>query len=396
LLPVKENYTRHLCYRVLRTLYHYSERVRSTPYSEYTVWQQYHVPVVLGVPGTGTGSSTVSIFYRIHTKTIMVVKVDNERSSSRQDKASLNDHIFEQIQVNLQSLRDMNDVTTEDLLRMYHDQISRMVITEKVHSALISDPFQHLKENIPDEIMSNIVDCIHVVSHHSVTTMDGYVRTEAIVRLSSKHHDVATNKKRPRKGVNCLCEFIELQFTYLRTSMLVDTSTISYNIDMIRSSSNKPPIPLLWINIYAANNVPSSVAINMCDNSSDDNEWSDIDSDSTDRNSNDSLHRKQALSGDVNGDIETDTLHKVNINCLGSTREITSSNVDRYEAGMDLCVMKQVVQFLQQPCISSSVDINTEFDDATMFFFLMTFPFYEHEWDIVGYLLKAMFDGDVE
>ena len=29
-----------------------------------------------------------------------------------------------------------------------------------------------------------------------------------------------------------------------------------------------------------------------------------------------------------------------------------------------------------------------------MFHFLLTFPFYEHEWDIAGFLLNALFDDD--
>ena len=35
-------------------------------------------------------------------------------------------------------------------------------------------------------------------------------------------------------------------------------------------------------------------------------------------------------------------------------------------------------------------------DDLTAFFILMTFPYYEHEWDMVGLVLDAVFgmDGD--
>jgi hypothetical protein len=35
-------------------------------------------------------------------------------------------------------------------------------------------------------------------------------------------------------------------------------------------------------------------------------------------------------------------------------------------------------------------------DESTAFFILMTFPFYEQEWDIVGYVLDEVFghEGD--
>ena len=34
--------------------------------------------------------------------------------------------------------------------------------------------------------------------------------------------------------------------------------------------------------------------------------------------------------------------------------------------------------------------------EGTAFFILMTFPFYEHEWDLVGYLLEETFGDDEE
>ena len=35
-------------------------------------------------------------------------------------------------------------------------------------------------------------------------------------------------------------------------------------------------------------------------------------------------------------------------------------------------------------------------NEATAFFLLMTLPFYEHEWDIVGYVLDTVFGGGEE
>ena len=38
----------------------------------------------------------------------------------------------------------------------------------------------------------------------------------------------------------------------------------------------------------------------------------------------------------------------------------------------------------------------TSLNEATAFFLLMTLPFYEHEWDIVGYVLDTVFGGEEE
>ena len=42
--------------------------------------------------------------------------------------------------------------------------------------------------------------------------------------------------------------------------------------------------------------------------------------------------------------------------------------------------------------------MNINFNEQSVFYFLLTFPFYEHEWDISGFLLTALFDdeGDYE
>jgi hypothetical protein len=302
-------------------------------------------------------------------------------SSLQRDKGSLNDQISEHIKQSVQYFGDSDEATIEDILRMYFDQISMMLITEQVRSAFALDPFQHLKEHIPNGTMTKIMDSLDVVSHDSVRTLDGYVRNEAIVRFSVKKYDVVANKKRPRmKEINSSCDTMELQFRYLRTSMLVDTSTISYNIDLLTTTNNikAAPMPLLWININAASNVPSNgKAINMCDTENNDDQWSDVNDDDSNNSTN----------PDVT--VKTSTAEKGDMDSI-------YSNVDRYEAGMDPDVAAHLEQFLQQPNYQLSMDVTTAYNDITLFFFLMTFPFYEHEWDVVGFLLTAVFDSDVE
>ena len=39
--------------------------------------------------------------------------------------------------------------------------------------------------------------------------------------------------------------------------------------------------------------------------------------------------------------------------------------------------------------------MNINFNEQSVFYFLLSFPFYEHEWDISGFLLTALFDDEV-
>ena len=47
---------------------------------------------------------------------------------------------------------------------------------------------------------------------------------------------------------------------------------------------------------------------------------------------------------------------------------------------------ENVVKFLDK--------VNMNFNEQSVFYFLLTFPFYEHEWDVCGFLLTALFDDD--
>lgn len=342
-----------------------------------------------------------------------------------------------------------HEVTTEDVLRIYQDQISNMVVTEQIRSALKMDPFQQLKENIPSKCMDGIINSIRVVSHHSVKTMEGYVRTEAIIALSSHDFESNTsdtlrvtskrssktqfNKKRPRthpSGTSNGMGEIKLRFTYVRTSMTsINPCTVSYTIDVCSTAASNGthdhrPKPLLWVHIYAAGVVPSShdtshaININNADNTDDDDQWSDTDDDEEEENvqctNEESIHcdsiSRHASTGSCNSatqstifvasvndetkEIKSDKIIKHSENSSNSSSN-QKQNKDRFEAGMDPDVVAILVSHLVSLSSDNDENVTTgTFADITMFFFLMTFPFYEHEWDLVGFLLQAVFDSD--
>jgi hypothetical protein len=330
-----------------------------------------------------------------------------------------------------------HDATTQDILRMYQDEVSSMFVTEQVRSALTLDPFQHLKENIPPKCLERIINSMRVVSHHSVKTTEGYVRTEAIVALTRQDVTVNSstqdalkitpnknctdkfNKKRPRTHPSDSIGGINLHFTYIRTSMTsIHPCTVSYTIDLCHSAAPNEthdyrPKPLLWIHIYAAGVVPAShdtsLAININD---DDDQWSDIDDDeesvqSDDKQSMLSLSKAQHVSTSSgaavtkSSTIASSAIHNAGLDITKNIEHGENSNsnnqkLDRYEAGMDPDNVALLVSHLivMSTVSSENEDHLAGLGDITIFFLLMTFPFYEHEWDLVGFLLQAVFDND--
>ena len=51
--------------------------------------------------------------------------------------------------------------------------------------------------------------------------------------------------------------------------------------------------------------------------------------------------------------------------------------------------------FVDPQCIVGFLDrVNMNMNEQSVVYFLLTFPFYEHEWDMSGFVLSSMFDGD--
>jgi hypothetical protein len=329
---------------------------------------------------------------------------------------------------------------------MYQDQVSNMFITEQIRSALTLDPFQHLRENIPHKRLERLINNIGVVSYHSVKTMEGYVRTEAIVALAHNNDissttgsnisslaDVCTtspnsrypnhndkfNKKRRRTDQLQTAAGCNLHFTYVRTSMTsTHPCTVSYTIDLCHTATPTTiydcrPKPLLWIHVYAAGAVPSSHdtsrAININENDDDDDQWSDIEEDEQSKWHDDakvikdsSIESRPTSSGSTRTskvsrviDTAEPDIDTNNDDCeCGSKNSNNSQSEDRYEAGMDPDVVAILISYLASisTAPSETGDNVAQYSEITIFFLLMTFPFYEHEWDLVGFLLQAVFD----
>ena len=159
------------------------------------------------------------------------------------------------------------------------------------------------------------------------------------------------------------------------------TYKVEYSVDWGRQEK------LFGVDIYAAGDFPSvEEAIPMMDG--DDDSFSGADSD------------EEKSTNNVNGD-ENDNENKAT-NLIGDTSEFEeiemSSNeeksgeraaygnaeaADRFGVFVD---PQNILAFLER--------LNVNFNEQSVFHFLLMFPFYEHEWDISGFLLASLFDDD--
>jgi hypothetical protein len=259
--------------------------------------------------------------------------------------------------------------TPEDVLRSYKEQATLLYETEKLKAALVSDPFQHLDQ--VSRAVSRLSKLLRVTEYHVVTTLEGYCRMDATVHFSTLARD----------GV-------ALRFRYLRSASCNDREvdlpvTVSYSIYLCKDF--EPAERLLWVHVQAVGSTPSTLpARNVADNE----HWSDMeDSDNDEPGESSSAEPLQAANGNVD-QVGMDYPAKGEPNASMGQSDYPCEPVvdegDAFVAGMDPDLL---TKFLL--CTKLG-----DMDDLTSFFLLMTFQFYELEWDIVGYLLEGVFGPD--
>jgi hypothetical protein len=293
---------------------------------------------------------------------------------------TLPEQVRTQIFSGIQSWSDQ-EVTKEDLLRLYRDQIALLFVTEQVRSALAMDPFEHLRENISADVLEQLQNSLTVTNHHSVHTLEGYVRREATVCFSP-----LPLRSRRRNRTTTEAGLVELHFQYTRPT--VPPLRISYTIALsaTEDATAGPPRPLLWVYVDAAGSVPSHRPA-VCSNEDADG-WSDMDEDKDESGGENDPDGAPDFMCDSKGEEikrPVESAAPLGNPWTDADDDDDDGKADQYAAGMDPEVVSQFTQ---------AVQLGSSIPDITVFFLLMTFPFYEHEWDIVGYLLKEVFDSD--
>lgn len=198
-----------------------------------------------------------------------------------------------------------------------------------------------------------------VVSCTRVVTLDGYVRNDALVEWKRDEvmKDVSTN--------------VQLTFHYERRRRTdceqqddnAQNSRIVYTIDVAKDFGQKER--LLVIEVFALGEVPSLQPAEPLD----EEEWEDEDNDENE----DSMEAEAVPVETVQQEEEEEK------------KDDQQANSDRFAAYLDPDVLDDFLQWTQ-----------LGMDEGTTFFFLMTFPFFEHEWDLVGFVLDTVFGGGDE
>jgi hypothetical protein len=302
------------------------------------------------------------------------------------------------------------------------------------------------------QLLEPIFRTLEVLDFDQAVTRDGYVRIEAAVRLLATHASASQPPKR-RKSRSASTDdatmnsrvsastgedrFVELRFCYERTanSMTggdvsspdsVPTPTyVSYQIDYCGSGSSHDlkrkgsaaasvalvgaRQRLLWANVVAPLGTPSPHGAQLY-NDEDEDDWSDVESEDaegdhrgaksgTTPSSPDRKRRKKCkpdcpCDGEdkflPNASNTTDDTAETKSEAEEEDDPLTTSMKDVFTAGVDPDILQQCLSELgvDDPVLSE--------DDSAAIFLLMSFPFYEHEWDLVGFVLDAAFgpDGD--
>lgn len=167
---------------------------------------------------------------------------------------------------------------------------------------------------------------------------------------------------------------------------------VTYKIDMSIDHGQRET--LLGVDVYALGNQPSveEAVPMMSDEAEDDENEEDphlmadgdegVDSDADcngRRESNESSNIKQPISKENETEFEE--------------VEMADTDDDNVQGG-DVGRGDRFGVFVDPQCIVSFLDrINMNLNEQSVIYFLLTFPLYEHEWDLSGFIL-SMFDDD--
>jgi hypothetical protein len=282
--------------------------------------------------------------------------------------------------------------TREDVLRVLEEEAMLMKETQYIIDTLDSDPYEQFV-NVKPQI-TRLKRILRVISCSRIRATNDYCRIDAVVAFQETDN-------------------LQLTFRYERKRRKDNDGRITregfhirYSIEL--SVNHQQRENLIVVEVWAANNWPSiqkAVCINQMlqgmnkdDDDDDEDGWEDIEEGNEDdgggaaveketstdvKESQQTNAKRQKLSG--SGEIEND---------VPATDE-TDDNKDEPDSYLAYLNPDILFEFLELTgIVTKSAD---EMNDGTAFFLLMTFPFYEHEWDLVGFLLEEIFgEGEEE
>ena len=278
-----------------------------------------------------------------------------------------------------------------DVLRVIEEEAMLMKETQYVINMLDSDPMEQFSRVTPQ--IERLKTIIHVKSCTRIRVTNDYCRIDAVLGFKQTDN-------------------LELTFRYERKRRQDQDGRISkagfhirYSIEIAINHQQREN--LLVVEVWTANNWPSiqkAVCINqMMEDAEDDEDcgWEDIDGEDEG-----STSLQPTIPHCKDGDSQTNA-KRPRLNSSSQETDVTETNglppttdkdddenenePDSYLAHLDPDILHE---FLSLAGIETK---NDEMHEGTAFFLLMSFPFYEHEWDLVGFVLEEIFgDGEEE
>jgi hypothetical protein len=272
-----------------------------------------------------------------------------------------------------------------DVLRAIEEEAMLMKETQYTVDMIDSDPMEQFSRVRPQ--IEHLKRSLQVRSCSRVRVTNNYCKIDAVVGFEQSDNN------------------LQLTFRYERKRRLDEdgrTSTagfhIRYSIEM--SINHQQRENLVVVEVWTDNNWPSiqkAVCVNeMMQGAAndDDDGWEDIE-----ENENGGVTVQEPTMKNSEESSQTANAKRQRLNEIQETGENglptddtdgDGGEVDSYLAHLDPDVLHD---FLELAGIKSKSD---EMHEATAFFLLMTFPFYEQEWDLVGFLLDEIFGDDEE
>mmetsp|Transcript_19658 Transcript_19658/g.39557 ORF Transcript_19658/g.39557 Transcript_19658/m.39557 type:complete len:459 (+) Transcript_19658:71-1447(+) len=214
--------------------------------------------------------------------------------------------------------------------------------------------------------------------------------------VTSEEHQMKKSKQNNVR--NSPANYVESQ-TSDNEQILSPKTIVIYNIDL--SVDNGKVEPLLAVQVLALGNHPSvepAVPMDEGDVDGDDDEGADAENDAQcnvsciDGGSNRSKEKNG--SGKLTG--YSQNIGKEKKKNVEESEEIVMSKDDEHsDDGDDIDKADRFGVFIEPVNVVKFLEMTSlNLNDQSVFYFLMTFPFYEHEWDISGFLCSAVFDED--
>jgi hypothetical protein len=264
--------------------------------------------------------------------------------------------------------------TKADILRVFRDQSELLYERQVVLDVLTQDPMNQFDGH--PKVMERIQRLLKIVSCHRLTTYEGLSVIESTIQL---------DKDDQMKFVD---NNIQISFRYERRPMPTkdihdghashDGTYIVYTIDISKDFGRK--LRLMTIECWARGQVPSVQLAKLIDG------WEDMEEDEIDMETtrdideSEDTNSHKSEQADISQEVD---MHESKDDSVSLDNTDDDDDADRFTANMDPDVLETLKS-------SSGLEVEDEF----MLFLLMTFPYWEQEWDLVGFALDAIFGDD--